>query len=231
MPEQLSDPELIGEVTRLAALECSATASLVAALGEMDARRLYLGQGCSSMFTYCTQVLHLAEHAAFNRIEAARAARRFPIILALLEDGRLHLSAVRLLAPHLTDSNHEAVLKEASHKSKREVEEIVARLQPQPDVPSSIRKLPSANAAPHPGQSLTLKSDRPKDASARMEVVPLSDALSMSPQQPAAKPLARGDTRCSSPSPKRRIRSSVRCRISFAIDCRTAILRRSSIAH
>jgi len=59
VPEQLSDPELIGEVTRLAALECKATASLVAALAELDARRLYLGQGCSSMFTYCTQVLHL----------------------------------------------------------------------------------------------------------------------------------------------------------------------------
>jgi hypothetical protein len=33
------------------------------------------------MFTYCTQILHLAEHAAYNRIEAARAARRFPLIL------------------------------------------------------------------------------------------------------------------------------------------------------
>jgi hypothetical protein len=70
----------------------------------LDARRLYLGQGCSSMFTYCTQVLNLAEHAAFNRIEAARVARRFPIIFELLADGRIHLSAVRLLAPHLTEA-------------------------------------------------------------------------------------------------------------------------------
>jgi hypothetical protein len=30
---------------------------------------------------YCTQVLHLAERAAYNRIEAARAARRFPPIM------------------------------------------------------------------------------------------------------------------------------------------------------
>ncbi len=87
------------------------------------------------------RVLHLAEHAAYNRIEVARAARRFPIILTLLTKGDIHLSTARLLAPHLTELNHLAVLREATHKSKREVEEIVARLQPRPDVPSSVRKL------------------------------------------------------------------------------------------
>jgi hypothetical protein len=85
--DRLSDEQLIAEVRRLTGCEAQATARLIAALAEFDARRLYLGQGCSSMFTYCTQVLHLAEHAAYNRIEAARAARRFPVILALLADG------------------------------------------------------------------------------------------------------------------------------------------------
>jgi hypothetical protein len=116
VPKHLSDPELIAEVTRLATSERHAIAALVSALAELDARRLYLGQGCSSMFTYCTQVLHLAEHAAFNRIEAVGAVRRFPIILELLADGRIHLSAIRLLAPHLTDANHESVLREASYQ-------------------------------------------------------------------------------------------------------------------
>jgi hypothetical protein len=60
------------------------------ALGELDARRLYLGEGCSSLFAYCTQVLHLSEHAAYGRIEAARAARQWPIVLDLLADGSLH---------------------------------------------------------------------------------------------------------------------------------------------
>ena len=143
----LSDPELIAEVSRLAASEQRATAALVSALAELDARRLYLGQGCSSMFTYCTEVLHLAEHAAFNRIEAARVARRFPIILELLVDGRIHLSTVRLLAPHLTEDNHQSLLREASHKSKREVEQIVARILPRPDVSASVRKLPSRKVA------------------------------------------------------------------------------------
>src|SRR5882672_7063555 len=143
VPEHLSDAELIAEVARLVVSERKAIAELVLALAELDARRLYLGQGCSSMFTYCTQVLHLAEHAAFNRIEAARVARRFPSIFGLLADGRIHLSAVRLLAPHLTEANHQSLLSEASHKSKREVEQIVARVLPRPDVSATVRKLPS----------------------------------------------------------------------------------------
>src|SRR5687767_5925016 len=60
----LSDAELLLEVRRLAGHERQATARLIAALGELDARRLYLGQGCSSLFTFCTQILHLSEHAA-----------------------------------------------------------------------------------------------------------------------------------------------------------------------
>ena len=75
----LSDLELLSTVKTLVADERQATAQLIAALAELDARRLYLGEGCSSLFAYCTQVLHLSEHAAYGRIEAARAARRFPV--------------------------------------------------------------------------------------------------------------------------------------------------------
>ena len=144
---RLSDGELLNEVKRLTSLERQATARLVAALGELDARRLYLGEGCSSLFTYCTQVLHLSEHSAYLRIGAARAARKWPRILELLADGVLHLTAIGLLAPHLTADNHERVLAASRHRSKREVEEIVAALRPQPAVVSSVRKLPVAKAS------------------------------------------------------------------------------------
>jgi len=140
----LSDAELLNEVKRLTAIERQATARLIAALGELDSRRLYLGEGCSSLFAYCTQILHLSEHAAYLRIEAARAARKWPSILPLLADGALHLTAIGLISPHLTVANHEGVLTAARHKSKREVEDIVAALRPLATVPSSVRKLPQS---------------------------------------------------------------------------------------
>ena len=114
---------------------------------EIDVRRLYATQSCSSLFTYCVQVIHLSEHAAYLRIEAARAARRFPVILERLANGSLHLTAVSLLAPHLTVANHLEVLEAAHHKSKRDVEELVARLRPQPDVTAVVRKLPAPKPA------------------------------------------------------------------------------------
>ena len=109
---------------------------------ELDLRRLYLGAGYSSLFTYCTQALHLAEGAAYNRIEAARAARRFPAVLTALEEGSVTLTAIRLLAPHLTEANYQHVLASARHKGKRDIELLVATLRPMPAVDSTVRKLP-----------------------------------------------------------------------------------------
>ncbi len=144
---QLSDPELLAEVKIAAARERDATVRLIALLAQLDERRLYLGEGCSSLFTYCTQVLHLSEHAAYGRIEAARAARRFPVILDLLSDSSVTLTTVTLLAAHLTPENHVETLNAARHKSKRDVEHIVARLRPQPAVPATVRKLPEPKPA------------------------------------------------------------------------------------
>lgn len=163
----LADDELLVEVRRLAEHERHATAHLIASLAELDARRLYLGQGCSSLFTYCTQVLRLSEHAAYGRIEAARMARRFPVILKLLANGSVSLTAIGLLAPHLTRENHRELLDSARHKSKRDVETLVASLRPLPPVPSTIRKLPT------PKPSEAVRVDR--------EVVRNDAAVSMAP--------------------------------------------------
>ena len=139
---RLTDGELLSHVATLRGDERVATAKLVAALAELDRRQLYLGQGCSSLFTYCTQVLHLSEPAAYNRIEVARLAIRLPIVLERLEDGSVTLTALRLLAPVLTEENCETLLDAATHKSKREVEVLVATLRPKPDVVTLVRKLP-----------------------------------------------------------------------------------------
>jgi hypothetical protein len=50
------------------------------------------------------------------------------------------------LAPHLTRENAPAVLKRASGMSHREIRELVAELEPRPDVAPSVRKLPERPA-------------------------------------------------------------------------------------
>ena len=52
----------------------------------------------------------------------------------MLAGGRLHLTAIAKLAPHLTSENREVLLELAAHRSKREIEELLAELSPRPDV-------------------------------------------------------------------------------------------------
>jgi 5-methylcytosine-specific restriction endonuclease McrA len=143
----LSDAELLAETARAVGVERRSTADLLALLAEVDTRQLFLGLGYSSMFTYCMQALHLSEAAAYSRITVARAARDFPIILTLIADGAVTLTTVSRLSAHLSEENHESVLEAARHKSKREVDDLVAQLDPQPDVASSLRKAPDRRFA------------------------------------------------------------------------------------
>jgi hypothetical protein len=140
----LTDRDLLAAAGHLAAHERNATADLIRALGEIDLRRLYLGEGFSSLFTFCTGALHLSEQAAYARNEAARLVRRFPMALDLLRDGSVNLTTLGLIAPHLTDENAPDVLAAIVHKSKREVEQIVAARAPKPAVPSVLRRVPTA---------------------------------------------------------------------------------------
>ena len=139
----LADGDLVEQVETFARHERGATVQLVAHLAELDARGLYLAIGYGSLFTYCREALLLSEHEAYERIQVARAARRYPLALDLLAQGAVNLTTVRLLAPHLTAENHATLLTSACGLSRREVEELVARVAPARDVPTSIRKLPA----------------------------------------------------------------------------------------
>jgi len=82
---------------------------------------------------YCVGELRLSADAAARRIQAARAARRFPAIFDAVAEGRLHLTA-GLLAPHLTEGTAEELLAAATHKTKSEIEQLLAEWFPKPDV-------------------------------------------------------------------------------------------------
>jgi hypothetical protein len=138
---RLPDGELLSRVKAFAGGARESAASLVAHLGELERRDLHLEAGYGSLFAFCRDALGLAEGDAYNHVEVARVARRLPAIVQRLAAG-LSLATARMLAPFLTPENHEAVLDEARGKRRGQVEEIAARLWPQPDVPSSIRRLP-----------------------------------------------------------------------------------------
>lgn len=162
----LSDQDLLARLSVLALRERETSVELLAHLAALDTRpSVYAAQGYGSLFSYCTQALRLSEDAACNRIEAARACRRFPLILDLLASGEVSLTSVRLLGRHLTPENHQAVLAKASGRTRQQIEALVAELAPRPDVPSLVRKLPTFTAMPSPSappaQTATRVSEPP----------------------------------------------------------------------
>jgi hypothetical protein len=146
--QSITDDDLLSSLADLVRQSRRVEAPLVAHIAEVQERRLYARFACTSMFKYCTDILHLSESEAYYRIAVARATLDHPVLLEMLSDGRLHLSGIACLAPHLTAENRNAVLARAVHKSKSEIEELVAELAPRPDVPSRIRKLPERSVVP-----------------------------------------------------------------------------------
>lgn len=147
----LGDEELRARLHGLNLFERGAEAAFIAHLAEFDARELYKKLGYGSLFTYCLDVCGHSEARAYKRIRAARASRRFPIILERLAAGRLNVTGVAILSPHLTAENIVGVLDAAEKLRKFELERLAATLAPRPEPKDVVRRLPAVPTNPaHP---------------------------------------------------------------------------------
>ncbi|MBT8491520.1 MAG: HNH endonuclease [Deltaproteobacteria bacterium] len=144
----LSDGELLGGLQVAARRRRVADVEVIRLIAEVDARKLYREQACSSMFSFCVERLGMSEGATARRIRVARCWRELPAILDYLESGRIHLAGLYMLAPHLTRKNAGSVLERAVGKTQRQIEGLVAELAPKPAVPASIRKVASKQSQP-----------------------------------------------------------------------------------
>ena len=143
-PASLSDAELVARLPLLVRAERSATFEVIEHLVEMERRRLYLAHATSSLYRYCIDRLGYAEDAALKRHRVARLALRLPQVLEEVRAGTMHLTGLFLLSTYLTEDNADALLGEARGKSRRQIEKIIARWFPRPDVASRIEPAPVA---------------------------------------------------------------------------------------
>src|SRR5688572_1373563 len=155
--ESLSDHTLLAQFGDLVCQDYAGKAKLIRHIDAIDRRKLWAKLGHSSLFGFLVVRYHMSESTAAKRIGAARTARRFPVLFSMIARGEIHLSGIHRLTAHLTPENHESVLAEAKHKTIRQIEKLVARLAPQPDVPSTLRALPGRNttSAPPPPATQT----------------------------------------------------------------------------
>ena len=136
--KHLSNEVLRAELSHKARNARGTTAELLVYIAEFDERKLYLPAAYESMLAYCVGELGLSRDEAKKRIQVARAERACPGVFAALEQGRIHLTGLRLLAPHLRPENADELLSAAAHKSKEDIERLLAERSPRLDVPAQV---------------------------------------------------------------------------------------------
>ncbi|PIR23593.1 MAG: hypothetical protein COV44_01985 [Deltaproteobacteria bacterium CG11_big_fil_rev_8_21_14_0_20_45_16] len=103
---------------------------LIAVLQEIEAQRIFLELGFSSMFKYATEALGLSEANAYAFIAVARKAKRIPLLQKSLDEASVSVSKVKHILAVLEPENSGDWIHKAKTLSKAEIEKQVASLSP-----------------------------------------------------------------------------------------------------
>ena len=153
----LSNRALIAEFDALVAGNHMSFAALLTRIAEIDERRLYLEEGYPSMSALLVHRMRLpTQNSAYKRLTAARTAQKYPGVLVAVSDGRLNLTAVLMLAPHLTPSNADELVAAARDKTCFELQVVLAERFPRPDLPERLSAIPAPEPPPIPAAALDL---------------------------------------------------------------------------
>ena len=120
--------ELLVTTPALVAEEREAIARVVERLAELDRERSFVAAGYGSLFDYCRRKLLYSEGAANRRIRAARCLASDPSIGLKLRSGEVSLCTLSTAATEIAKGT--VALEEIAGRSKREVEAIVAKVNP-----------------------------------------------------------------------------------------------------
>jgi 5-methylcytosine-specific restriction endonuclease McrA len=146
-----SNQQLLDGAKHLTGRHRTVTAHLIAHLAEIYARKLHVAERFPYLGDYCVEALGLSEDEGHRRAHAAVLAQKYPVILDMLLEGSIHLSTLRIIGKCLTPRNYKKVLDAARGKNKTELEHLAAALDPKPDVPTVLRKLPQPRSEQEEG--------------------------------------------------------------------------------
>jgi 5-methylcytosine-specific restriction endonuclease McrA len=137
----LADHVVLRELAAVTTRDRASTAELLALIAEAERRRLYGEQGYPSLAAYLIEKLGMPEDMVYKRIGAARVALEYPAILAAVADGRLHLTAILKLRPHLTRENADELFAAAAGMTRDQVDLLIAERFPRADTPTTLEPL------------------------------------------------------------------------------------------
>lgn len=128
--KSLSDETLTERLRELSKRDLALTSEIVSHIHEFMIRRLYLDQGCTSLFGYLTEKLGYSRATAQNRIDAARLLHVAPEIGKDLATGKINLSQITLMAMGVRQAEKETPGLQVSIEQKLGLIEKLKTLKP-----------------------------------------------------------------------------------------------------
>lgn len=113
--------ELHPRVVAALAVEYGGKADVVGLLGEIVARRTFVAEGFADPREYCVRALRMSADQAVRRLRAARTVHAFPALLPAVAAGRLGVTAINTLGPHLSADNVDELVALAAGRTIEEL--------------------------------------------------------------------------------------------------------------
>ena len=180
----IKDKDLVELTIDLARNERRVRAAFIVHLAELDERRLYLQEGCSTLFAWLTEKLKYPKASAYRRMTAARLQARMPVIASYLHEGHLSLTKLCHLRDLLAPENCLALLEQAASMTEKEVEELALILDPK-----RMAAPPRDSIRPLPIQSLPLPLPPPVAAAPAEPLPERAPTPTPEPAPVAARPI------------------------------------------
>jgi len=188
-PASLTSPALARRLADLCGEERNVLVDFLLHLDVFDRRRAWAEAGYGSLWTYCLEVLHLREGAAWRRIEAMKLLRRFPSAEPALREGRLCLTTFNLLGPVLGDENVSELVTRAAFLSKADTERLVVAIRPRVAPKDGVRRVSSGvGSTPAPCPVAGALALAPASDAAPVTAAPASAPLAVPAPVPVARP-------------------------------------------
>jgi len=149
--ENLTNKELIERIEILRSKERSIILKFLIHLGELDRRGIYLEQGYSSLFDFCTRKLGYSDGSAYRRVESARCIRNHPELGGSFLKGEVSLSTMAAASKALKTKKTE--VKEIIGKSAREVQTLIAEVLPVQKPKEFIKQIKVKNEPEEPTET------------------------------------------------------------------------------
>ncbi len=131
----LTDNCLLQDTLNLAHKEREIMTKVLWHLREIDRRKLFVEQGCGSLFEYCVKVLKYSEAQASRRVTASRLLQDLPEVAKKIEEGQLKLSQLNQLKYFFQDEHISAkdekikVIEKIEGRSSRDTDRILHELK------------------------------------------------------------------------------------------------------